>query len=175
MRRKIKKVALYSLPFLALSLGLYLWYFWAFHWVSPATLSLRTTLGGVTEVRVRVGCMSSDSGSSQRIVLKMQGAKARQFIDDLKVYYRPRTITAPLACNHYVFECYQGKTLIAEVGYFPKSLIVKQGVSTHFDWGDGHNDSSGRTLTFGAKRKLAQLLEPYEHVREYEQIHKQFN
>ena len=70
---RIKRGALFAFSaFLLFSIGSG-FYFWIYHWSSPATASLTNTLAGVTEVQVRVSCM--EAHSSKRIVFKIQGAK----------------------------------------------------------------------------------------------------
>jgi hypothetical protein len=131
-------------------------YLWFNPPTSTSTLNLRKTLMGVTEVRIRVGCMSGDSGSSKKIVRQLQGKEAQAFIKALEVRYN-RYVFNPLSCNYYTFEFYKGKTKVTEIAYFPEKLIWS-------NWNDGYGDSA-RELNYKAKQHLQQLLEPYEETR----------
>ena len=134
---------------------------------TKATLALRQALQGVTEVRVRVGCLSRDSGSSKRVVLTLKGEAADEFVQALQVKYNP-AVGATMTCSHYTFEFYRQKQLMAEMGYSPNLLIWHPHAAQWKGWRDGAPEESDRALTWQAKRHLRQLLAPYAEIRKAE-------
>jgi len=133
---------------------------------SQATLALHQALTGVTEIRIRVGCISSDSGSSKKIVRTLNGAEVNPFIQALRVEHDWRVFT-PMACNLYTFEFYRQDALVAEIGYYSNLLVWHDSKGHPGDWHDGRAES-GRALTWRAKRYLSGLLTPYERIRRKE-------
>jgi hypothetical protein len=160
MKEKNKILFLWLTPLFTVVTVLAVNYFWLHPPLSQTTLNLRNRLRDVTEVRVRVGCITDKSGSPEKIILKLQGKAAQDFIGMLQVHLDRRVFT-PAACNPYTFEFYQNKKFVTEIAYFPNLLSWRDGKTAGAAWGDG-GLSWARPLNYNTRKYLARLLALYE-------------